>query len=136
MQWGTGAEDSAKGYSLSREHRLTRRPEFQSCYETGRRYFSRNFVLFVLRRTEGVPQWRMGCAVTRKTGNAVRRNRIKRVLREFFRLYGQRLPAFADIVVVPKRQLDPSRVTLAMVLSELGPLLSVFAETLPPGAMS
>lgn len=131
----TGAEDAVREYSLSREHRLTRRPEFQLCYEAGRRYFSRNFVLFVLRRTEDTARWRMGCAVTKKTGNAVRRNRVKRVLREFFRLYGQNLPAF-DLVVVPKRRLDPASVTLALVLSELGPLLSAFSGKALSGVIS
>ncbi len=65
----------------------------------------------------------MGLAVTRKTGSAVVRNRVKRVLREFFRLHGNMLPPGMDIVVTPKRTLDPGCVTLSFVERELAPVL-------------
>ena len=41
---------------------------------------------------------RLGISVQRKTGNAVRRNRIKRLIRETFRLHQQLFPASSDIV--------------------------------------
>ena len=65
----------------------------------------------------------MGLAVTRKLGSAVRRNRIKRVLREFFRLHQHELPPATDVVVVPKRCLDARQVDLNMATSELRPLM-------------
>jgi ribonuclease P protein component len=61
-------------------------------------------------------------AVTKKLGSAVRRNRIKRVVREFFRLDRQAVPEAVDIVVVAKRGLDPDEVSLDMVRRELVPL--------------
>lgn len=66
---------------------------------------------------------RLGLAVTRKCGNAVERNRIKRVLREFFRLRQQDMPVM-DIVVTPKRHLRADKVHLAFVERELAPLLA------------
>lgn len=78
--------------------------------------------------------WRMGLAVTRKTGNAVARNRVKRVLREFFRLHGDMLPHGVDIVVTPNRRLDPSRITLDMVERELAPVLKQALEQAPQRA--
>jgi len=49
---------------------------------------------------EGHP--RLGLAVTRRLGKAVQRNRVKRVLREFFRRHRAGLPA-ADLVIMAKK---------------------------------
>ena len=93
------------------------------CYEKGQRFYSRNFVLFVHKRGELSQLWRLGLAVGRKIGSAVERNRVKRVLREFFRLHQHELPVGVDYVVVPKKHLDVSKVNLEMVSGELSSLL-------------
>jgi ribonuclease P protein component len=66
----------------------------------------------------------MGLAVSKKIGRAVARNRIKRVLREFFRLHQASMPCGIDVVVVPKRHLRADAVTLGAVSSEILPLLA------------
>jgi ribonuclease P protein component len=45
---------------------------------------------------------RLGISVSRKVGNAVCRNRIKRWLREFFRVNREELPAGTELSVVVK----------------------------------
>ena len=73
------------GLGFPRELRVTDRPRYKRCYARGRRFLTRNFILFVL----PVPDrshWCLGIAASRKVGNAVRRNRIKRLIREVFRL--------------------------------------------------
>ena len=127
LGYGNGAAMQALTgmHALPKACRILRRPDFTLCYDQGRRYFSRYFVLFVRTRHEGT--WRVGFAVTKKMGNAVRRNRIKRILREFFRLHSQVLPRGVDMVAVPRRELVGVPVDLALVRAELGPLVSRLA---------
>ena len=66
---------------------------------------------------------RIGITVTKKIGTAVMRNRVKRVLRECFRLHQALLPPALDLVIVPKRQLKPEQLTLAAASRELVPLM-------------
>ncbi len=112
-------------------HRLKRHGDFQAIYQGGRKFFSRNFIVFVLPEEdcrEDFRPWRVGMAVSKKIGHAVIRNRVKRVLREFFRLRRATLPSGLDIVVVPKRGLEPDLVTLSFVNAELVPVLEIIAS--------
>ena len=83
-----------------REH-IRRRAEFQRIYERGARVRSRYSTVFVLPNT--LPFGRLGVAATKKLGNAVERNRAKRLIREVFRR-NKIAPGF-DVVVVPRREL-------------------------------
>jgi ribonuclease P protein component len=49
---------------------------------------------------------RLGLSVSRKHGNAVERNRLKRLIREAFRLSRHDLPAGLDLVLVPEEARD------------------------------
>lgn len=67
--------------------------------------------------------WRLGMAVTKKTGTAVRRNRVRRLIRECFRLEQARVESGYDYVVVPKRNLDPSLLNLSLAKEQIIRLL-------------
>ncbi len=105
-----------------RERRITRRAEYTACYSGGERRFTKYFVVFA--RPAGMAgAGRLGLAVTKKCGNAVARNRIKRVLRSFFRLHQHRMPPM-DIVVTPKKHLRADKFNLSLAEDELLPLLA------------
>ncbi len=105
-----------------RERRITRRAEYTACYNGGRRLFTKYFVVFA-RSSGSAGTGRLGLAVTKKCGNAVARNRIKRVLRSFFRLHQDEMPAM-DIVVTPKKHLRADKFSLCLAEAELLPLLA------------
>ena len=58
----------------------------------------------------------MGLIVSRKVGNAVTRNRIKRLCRECFRLEVVKIPEAIDLIVIPRG--DPSGLDFASVSRE------------------
>jgi len=70
--------------TFSRDDRLRKRTEFEACYASGVRVSGRHLVLF-LRSDPAAPRPRIGISVSKKVGNAVVRNRVKRRLRDLFR---------------------------------------------------
>lgn len=84
-------------HTLPKQHLLRTNGDFQQVYRSGRRLRGEGFVLIFLKNS--FEYNRLGISVQRKTGNAVRRNRIKRLIREVFRLHRELFPAAADVVV-------------------------------------
>ena len=86
------------------------RAEFLAVQSGGTKLHGRHVLAIVKRRDPEQGRGRLGLTVTKKVGNAVVRNRIKRLLREWLRLHGW-VPAGWDLVLVAKdsaaRQLHP-----------------------------
>jgi ribonuclease P protein component len=90
--------------------RLRRRADFVTTQTQGTKLHGRHVLALARKRSDPTSIGRVGITVTKKVGNAVVRNRIKRLLREWLRLNGW-VPAGWDIVLVAKetaaRQLHP-----------------------------
>ena len=84
-----------------RAGRLTRRGDIDRVFKQGRKVVDRAVVAFLLPAPPEVGAWRLGLSVSGKVGNAPRRNRVKRVLREAFRLCA-RPPPPHDLVLVAR----------------------------------
>jgi ribonuclease P protein component len=86
------------------EH-LRRPADFRRVYE--RRRSASDSWLIVYGCENQLPHLRLGLSVSRKVGSAVRRNRLRRLYREAFRLSRAELPAGIDLVLIPRGSDDP-----------------------------
>lgn len=90
--------------------RLRERAEYIAVQGAGQKLHGRHVLAMARRRPQPDQVGRLGITVTKKIGNAVVRNRIKRLVREWLRLNGW-VPTGWDMVVVAKdsaaRQLHP-----------------------------
>ena len=90
--------------------RLRQRADFLLVQSDGTKTHGRHILGIARKRTDSQLAGRLGLTVTKKVGNAVVRNRIRRMLREWIRLHGW-VPRGWDLVLVAKdsaaRQLHP-----------------------------
>jgi len=93
-------ESEARSLGLPRECRVARRAEYDAVYREGRRRSSREFTIFI--RPNGLNLSRFGWSIKKALGTAVRRNRIRRRLREILRLHQQEISPGWDIVIHPR----------------------------------
>jgi len=87
-------------HSFPKAARLRRRREFLSLQREGRRRHTPHLV--VIRHPAQRSRSRLGVTVSTRVGNAVVRNRVKRLLRELFRQHQYGIVPPADIVVIAK----------------------------------
>ena len=83
---------------MKKEFRLKKEKDFNLVFNKGKRLFSSDLTLIYLEQKE----LKVGFAVSKKHGGSVKRNRIKRLLRESFRSFSLNLGQNFFFVFIPK----------------------------------
>ena len=89
-------------FSFRKADRILKRREFLELSKYGRRIQNEHFIAYF--SPGQCNRSRLGVTVTKKVGKAVTRNKIKRFVREFFRLNRHCLSGQWDINIIAKRQ--------------------------------
>lgn len=98
------AESAAGRFPSS--SRIKKRLEFEAAQDGGRRATTRHFVFLLYARGDTDAPARLGIVASRKVGNAVVRNRAKRLVREAFRAERGFFARGIDVVVIVRRPLS------------------------------
>ena len=115
---------------MRKECRLRKRTEFARVYKSGRSLAGKHLVVYEL-MSEG-RGLRIGVSAGKKLGNAVTRNRVKRVIREAARSLLGDIEQGYDLVIIGRAgakqaKMQEVRADLAKVLKRLGRLVSTDA---------
>ena len=82
------------------KRKLSKTSEFKKVFSEGRRIEGNNLIIFILKNDYNFN--RPGIIIKKETGKAVVRNKIKRRLREAFRLINKKLSPGYDIIILAK----------------------------------
>ena len=107
--------------SFPKHARLRKRDDFLRVQRVGRRHHTEHFV--VLRAPGPGPTARVGITVSTRVGDAVVRNRVKRLVREIVRVLWRRLQPPDDVVVIAKP--GAAETTHANAAQQLGRALGI-----------
>lgn len=110
--------------TLPASARILSTRDFKRVYARGKRLTGRQVVVVAVSRRE--PGLRLGVSVSKDHGTAVRRNKLKRILREAFRTVRSGLSGDLDVVLIPKT--PGARLHFASLQVELRDLIGRLAR--------
>jgi len=92
---------------MNSKQRIKKNAEFQTIFKRGKSVANRQFVVYCLEKEEDY--YRVGLSVSKKVGNAVVRNRIKRYIRQTFLEIHDQVHRNMDYIIIarnPAAKLD------------------------------
>ncbi len=102
--------------TFRKTEKILKRTDYLAIQQRGLRSYTRNFVVVKRRNKTGVN--RLGISVSKRAGSAVKRNRLKRLIREFFRLHKNTITGSQDFIIIAKKGI-PHTLTYRDVCQEL-----------------
>jgi ribonuclease P protein component len=83
-------------------YRLAKREDFNKVYRYGKSMANHQFVLYYLPQPK-LEQFRLGVSVSKKVGNAVVRNRLRRMMKEIIRLKKENMTPHYDYILLARK---------------------------------
>lgn len=87
---------------MRKEFRVKSNKEFQAIFKKGKSFANRQFVVYFLNKP-GQTHFRIGLSVSKKLGNAVKRNQIKRYIRQAFLELESELQNEYDYIIIARK---------------------------------
>lgn len=87
---------------LQRQYRMQKKTAFQTVFAQGRSYASRHVVIYIFK---GSPS-KYGFIASKKVGNAIKRNRAKRLLREVVRLNSNHIKVDCQMILIARSAIN------------------------------
>lgn len=109
-----------KKYSFGKADRIRKRIDFLMLSKNCNKVRNQHFIALI--RPNFNNRTRLGITVSKRVGNAVVRNRIKRIIREYFRLNRHCLNQFWDINIIAQKQV--AKIDNAKVFASLKTIFS------------
>jgi ribonuclease P protein component len=119
-----------KPFSFTKMERIRKSSEYRILSNCGARHYSNYFI--IVSRENQILRSRLGITVSKKVGKAVTRNRIKRIIREYFRVNRSILPVQLDINVIARKA--SATIGNESLREKLGCLLNTMAKKYHPTA--
>ncbi len=87
---------------MQKNYRLAKREDFNKVYRFGKSSANRQFVIYV-KKQHDVEQFKLGISVSKKIGNAVVRNRMKRLIKEIVRHHADHIISQVQIIIIVRK---------------------------------
>lgn len=88
---------------MEKKYRVRKNMEFKDIYKVGKNYWNRNLILYVKKNDLDVT--RVGYTITKKIGNAVSRNKLRRKMKEIYRLNFHNVKEGYDLIFIAKKNI-------------------------------
>ncbi|WP_301108421.1 ribonuclease P protein component [Sporosarcina sp.] len=88
---------------MKKSQRIKKNKEFQTVFKKGKSFANRQFIVYTYKK-EDQEEFRIGLSVSKKVGNAVTRNRVKRYIRQAFLEMKDEVRQDLDYVIIARNQ--------------------------------
>ncbi|MGM7723388.1 ribonuclease P protein component [Metabacillus sp. Hm71] len=87
---------------MRRKYRIKKNEDFQAVFKHGKSIANRQFVIYIMQNPEE-KEFRIGLSVSKKIGNAVTRNRIKRLIRQVFLEDKHKIASGKEYIIIARK---------------------------------